>query len=104
MCWSHILDNNTILTGRHCSRRQPCLEPEWLTFPVQRPYWLDGFAEVPWEVPWEFPAVVSVLSALLHAQTQLKEPNPYQHALLLQASAQLASLPCDYAADLRQHC
>jgi len=37
---------------------------------------------------------VTCLSALLLAHSRLGMPSPHQQALLLQASAQLASLPC----------
>ena len=43
---------------------------------------------------WDSCTLVSALSALLRAHARLEEPSPYQQALLLQASAQLATLPC----------
>ncbi len=43
---------------------------------------------------WDCPALVSVLSALLLVSSRLKKPSTYQQGLLLQASANLATLPC----------
>ena len=43
---------------------------------------------------WDFPALVSVLSALLLATSHWKSATKYQDALLVQASACLAALPC----------
>ncbi len=52
---------------------------------------MDG---MPDDVPWDFPGLVMSLSALLLAHSHLKVPYLHQQALLLQASAQLVSLPC----------
>ena len=57
----------------------------------QKPCRLDGTAN---RLLWDCPGLVTCLSALLLAHSRLGAPNPYQQALLLQASAQLASLPC----------
>ena len=65
---------------------------------IPRPYWLDGVAD---EVPWDLPALVTGLSAFLQAHTRLEPLNIYQQALLLQASAQLVSLPCVRALTIR---
>ena len=55
------------------------------------PWWLSEFAI---DAPWDSPALVSALSAFIHAHLRLKEPSTYQQALLVQANAQLTSLPC----------
>ncbi len=55
------------------------------------PWWLDDFQLGP---TWDSVALVKALSALLDAHSRLKKPSSYQRALLLQASAQLASHPC----------
>ncbi len=58
---------------------------------MQKPWWSTEAFE---DDHWDFPAVVSVLSALLHAHARVDEPILHQQALLLRASAQLASMPC----------
>ncbi len=58
---------------------------------MQRPWWLEEFLE---DAPCEFAALVSALSALLHAHSQCETPTYHQQALLLQASAQLTTWPC----------
>ena len=71
-------------------RQHPCYE-QVLRLPTQRPEWLDGFSA---NVLWDSVALVSVLSALLQAHVRLAKPMPYQTVLLMQATAQLATLPC----------
>ena len=59
---------------------------------MQRPLCQDSFSA---DSAWEFAALVSVLSALLHAHLRAKAfDNVHQHLLLLQASVQLTTLPC----------
>jgi len=60
---------------------------------AQRPWWLSKFS--PDELWHSTSALVSALSAFLLAHARLASPSRCQQALLLQASAQLASLPCD---------